>query len=225
MIDPAVKGTLNVLQSCAKASSVKRVILTSSSASVRFREAIKPDEWLNESHWSSLELCEKFQLWYGKAKILAEKAAWEFAEKNNVDLVVVLPSFIVGPPLPPDLCSTASDVLELLKGESKTFGMYGRMGYVHIDDVASAHILVYENASAKGRFICSAIVLEIMDLAERLAVRYPHLNIPLEFEDHSERPRYNLDYSKIEKLGLRFKSVEEMFDDCVALFKARGLLA
>eukprot|EP00250_Pteridium_aquilinum_P031466 c4366_g1_i1 orf=192-869(-) len=225
MIDPALNGTLNVLRSCAKTNSVRRVVLTSSSATVRFRDDIKPDEWLDESKWSSLELCQKYQLWYAKAKVLAEKAAWEFAEENKLDLVVLLPSFIIGPVLPPDLCSTASDVLGLLRGESKTFAYHGRMGYVHIDDVANAHILVYEEPSAKGRFLCSAIVLESTDLAKRLAVRYPHLNIPLEFESYGgERPRYFLNSSKIEKLGLSFKTVEDMFDDCISSFKAKGLL-
>lgn len=50
------------------------------------------------------------------SKILAEKAAWEYCKENGIDLVTILPSFIIGPSLPPDLCSTASDVLGLLKG-------------------------------------------------------------------------------------------------------------
>ena len=54
------------------------------------------------------------------------------------------------------------------------------MGYVHIDDVANAHILAYEDPKAKGRYICSSIVLEVQDLAKRLAARYPNLHIPLE---------------------------------------------
>ena len=48
------------------------------------------------------------------AKVLAERAAWDFAEKNELDVVVIHPSFIIGPVLPPDLCSTAT--LGLLKG-------------------------------------------------------------------------------------------------------------
>ncbi|KAI5078359.1 hypothetical protein GOP47_0006030 [Adiantum capillus-veneris] len=225
MIDPAVKGTLNVLRSCAKSSSVKRVVLTSSSATVRFREDIKPYESLDELNWTSLELCEKYQLWYAKAKVLAEKAAWEFAEQNSLDLVVVLPSFVIGPVLPPDLSSTASDVLGLLKGESKSFAYHGRMGYVHIDDVATAHILLFEQPSARGRYLCSSIVLESSELAKRLAVRYPELNIPQEFETFGgERPLYLLNSLKLEKLGICFKTVEDMFDDCISSFKERGLL-
>ena len=57
-----------------------------------------------------------FKIWYAMAKVLAERAAWDFAEKNELDVVVIHPSFIIGPVLPPDLCSTASDTLGLLKG-------------------------------------------------------------------------------------------------------------
>ncbi|KAL1555262.1 phenylacetaldehyde reductase-like [Salvia divinorum] len=38
LIEPAVKGTLNVLGSCRKAHSVKRVVLTSSMATVAFKK-------------------------------------------------------------------------------------------------------------------------------------------------------------------------------------------
>ncbi|KAJ0038516.1 hypothetical protein Pint_23933 [Pistacia integerrima] len=50
LIDPAVKGTLNVLRSCAKVQSVKRVVITSSTASVFFNERLlTPDVVADET--------------------------------------------------------------------------------------------------------------------------------------------------------------------------------
>ena len=34
---------------------------------------------------------------YFVSKTLAEKAAWEFAEKNNIDLITIIPTLVVGP--------------------------------------------------------------------------------------------------------------------------------
>lgn len=39
------------------------------------------------------------------------------------------------------------------------------------------------------------------------------------------RLHYNFDTSKIESLGLKFKSLEEMFDDCIASFVEKGYLS
>ncbi|KAH9302883.1 hypothetical protein KI387_014466, partial [Taxus chinensis] len=178
ILEPAIAGTLNVLRSCKKNECVKRVVLTSSSSAVRARTDFDPSLPLDESSWSSHQLCERLQLWYPLAKTLAEKAAWDFGEQNNLDMVVVLPTFVIGPCLPSDLSSTASDVLGLLKGETQKFAFHGRMGYVHIDDVACCHIQVYEEPTAKGRYICSSNVLDNYELGEILAQRYPHLNAP-----------------------------------------------
>ncbi|EXB40461.1 Bifunctional dihydroflavonol 4-reductase/flavanone 4-reductase [Morus notabilis] len=116
ILNPAIEGTLNVLRSCKKNPSLRRVVVTSSSSTVRARDDFDPKIPLDESTWSSVELCERLQVWYALAKTLAEKAAWEFCNKNSIDLVTVLPAFVIGPSLPPDLCSTASDVLGLLEG-------------------------------------------------------------------------------------------------------------
>ena len=64
LIDPAVKGTLNVLQSCAKSPSVKRVVLTSSICAVQFNGKSKSPEVIVDETWFSdpkfgkeLEVC------------------------------------------------------------------------------------------------------------------------------------------------------------------------
>jgi nucleoside-diphosphate-sugar epimerase len=148
------------------------------------------------------------QLWYALAKVFAEKAAWEFAKENDIDLVTVLPSFVIGPSLSHQLCVTASDVLGLLQGttiylakfatpgrlflfflsfflkkndlsgDTARFSSYGRMGYVHIDDVGSSHILVYEAPEATGRYLCSSVVLDNNELVSLLAKRYPIFPVP-----------------------------------------------
>lgn len=58
------------------------------------------------------------KVWYSLSKTLAERAAWEFAKENKIDIVTVLPSFIVGPSLPTELSPTASDILALLRGNA-----------------------------------------------------------------------------------------------------------
>ncbi|KAJ8756327.1 hypothetical protein K2173_025139 [Erythroxylum novogranatense] len=218
ILAPAVEGTLNLLRSCKKNSSLRRVVLTSSSSTIRVRDDFDPKIPLDESSWSSVDLCEKLQLWYVLSKTLAERAAWEFCNDNDIDLVTVLPSFVVGPSLPPDLCSTALDVLGLLQGQVEKFQWHGRMGYVHIDDVAQCHILVYEQESASGRYLCSSIVLDNNELVSILSARYPSLPIPKRFEE-SSRPRYDFNTSKLQSLGFKeFKSIQQMLDDCVASF-------
>ncbi|KDO68446.1 hypothetical protein CISIN_1g0360952mg, partial [Citrus sinensis] len=164
------------------------------------------------------------KIWYALSKILAEKAAWEFCGHNGIDLVTILPSFVIGPSLPPDLCSTASDVLGLLKGEKEKFQWHGRMGYVHIDDVALCHILVYEHQNSHGRYLCSSTVVDNNELVSLLSTRYPLLPIPERFE-LLDRPYYEFNTSKLTSLlGFKFKSIEEMFDDCIAWFDEQGYL-
>ncbi|KAI9127745.1 hypothetical protein K1719_000738 [Acacia pycnantha] len=224
ILKPAIEGTVNVLRSCAKNKSLRRVVLTSSSSAVRVREDIDPNIALDDSSWSSTQLCEELEIWYSLSKTLAEKAAWDFCAHNAIHLLTVLPSFIIGPSLPPQLCSTASDVLGLLQGETEKFGWHGRMGYVHIDDVALCHILVYENEAACGRYLCSSTVLDNHELAALLATHFPWLPIPTRFEKHGDRPYYDLDTSKIRSLGLKFRSIQEMFDDCVLSLEQQGHL-
>lgn len=60
IIDPAVKGTLNVLASCAKVPTVKRVIYTSSVAAVLHNDKPVTNETVIDETWfSTPEGCEK----------------------------------------------------------------------------------------------------------------------------------------------------------------------
>lgn len=58
-----MKGTLNVLASCAKVPSLKRVVVTSSMAAVIFNgRPLSPDVVVDESWFSDPSFCEKFKV-------------------------------------------------------------------------------------------------------------------------------------------------------------------
>lgn len=60
LLDPAVKGTINVLDSCAKFRSVKRVVLTSSMAAIVCNnKPITPEVVADESWVFDPENCRK----------------------------------------------------------------------------------------------------------------------------------------------------------------------
>ena len=110
-------------------------------------------------------------------------------------------------------------------GETGKFTAYGRMGYVHIDDVASCHILAYEAAGARGRYICNAAVLDCGDLVALLARRFPAYLIPRSLPNVYGEQSYGFDTSKALVLGLaELKGVEEMFDDAVDSLVGHGHL-
>ncbi|KAB1220753.1 Tetraketide alpha-pyrone reductase 2 [Morella rubra] len=225
LIDPSIKGTLNVLSSCSKASSVKRVVLTSSCSSIRYRDDANQVFHLNESHWSDPEYCKRHNLWYAYAKTLAEKEAWRMAEQSGMDLVVVNPSFVVGPLLSPQPTSSLLLVLDLIKGAR---GEYPNMtiGFVHIGDVIAAHILAMKEKKASGRLICSGSVAHWSQILEMLRAKYPLY--PFENKcsnQEGDNTPHSMDTTKIIKLGfLPFKTLDQMYDDCIRSFQEKGFL-
>ncbi|KAG7947909.1 hypothetical protein I3843_14G118500 [Carya illinoinensis] len=60
LLDPAVKGTLNVLNSCTKSASVRQVVLTSSIAAVANNGRPRtPDVVVDETWFSDPEICKE----------------------------------------------------------------------------------------------------------------------------------------------------------------------
>ncbi|KAG8932119.1 methylglyoxal reductase (NADPH-dependent) gre2 [Tulasnella sp. 408] len=104
IIDPAVHGTVGILESIKKyAPTVKRVVLTSSIASVyHAKEGLTYDEtdWNVDAPKAVEELGRDSPgpVMYSASKVLAERGAWDFMEKNkgsiNFDLVSINPSFV-----------------------------------------------------------------------------------------------------------------------------------
>jgi len=53
-----------------------------------------------------------------------------------------------------------------------------RLGWVDVRDVANAHILAYENASANGRYLLVERVAHYSEIVKILRDLYPTLQLP-----------------------------------------------
>jgi len=153
LIKPAVDGTLRALKA-AKIAGVKRVVLTSSTASMQGgRYGIVH---LNQDSWTDVN--EKSVTAYFKSKTLAEKAAWDFIKNQTgvekLELVVINPGPIYGPTLTGNLQSESMDFFKkLISGKVP---MLPKADSVMSDvrDIAYIHVKALENEKANGhRFI------------------------------------------------------------------------
>uniref|UniRef100_A0A0D3CS74 NAD-dependent epimerase/dehydratase domain-containing protein n=1 Tax=Brassica oleracea var. oleracea TaxID=109376 RepID=A0A0D3CS74_BRAOL len=118
------KGTINVPSTCLKTPSVKRVVLTSSIASVAFNGMPRtPETIVDETWFADPEYCRAAKLWYVLSKTLAENAAWKFAKENDLQLVWINAEMVIGPLLQPTLNTSAAAVLLLIKGKEKRFSI------------------------------------------------------------------------------------------------------
>ncbi|KAL6326297.1 hypothetical protein AAG906_004794 [Vitis piasezkii] len=175
LIDPALKGTINVLRSCSKVPSVKRVVVTSSLASVLFTgEPLTPEVLIDESWFSDPVLCKESKQWYVLSKTLAEEAAWKFSKENGIDMVTINPGWVIGPLLQPTLSLSAEQVLNLING-AQTFPNISSW-WVDVRDVANAHIQAYEIPEASGRY---CLLYPGLPLPESLVIHFTPLEVSL----------------------------------------------
>jgi dihydroflavonol-4-reductase len=240
LVDPAVQGTENVLRAAQKAGTVRRVIVTSSMAAVT--DEPESDRVLTEADWNTKSNLERNPYYYSKT--LAERAAWDFVEKQKppFDLVVINPFLVIGPSLGPGLNTSNQLFVDLLKGTYPGI-MNLTWGFVDVRDVAEAHVRALETPSAKGRYICAGETMPMRQLVELLEARgygqgykLPKLGMDCGIGDFAVRlssymqpkgvgdylrthvgrtPRY--DTSKIQKeLGVQFRSAETSVVDTVA---------
>jgi dihydroflavonol-4-reductase len=171
LIIPAREGTLRVLRA-ARDAGVKRVVVTSSFAAIGYGHG-KVDKPFTEEMWTDLNGPGVNP--YIKSKALAERAAWDFIEKEggSLELSVINPTGIFGPVLGHDFAVSVELVQRLLNGALPGCPQLN-FGVVDVRDVADLHLRAMTHPKAKGeRFLCvsppSMTVLEIsLALREQL---------------------------------------------------------
>jgi len=234
LVEPAVKGTLTVLQS-AKKAGVRRVVVTSSIAAVT--DSPDPNHTYTDADWNTESSLSRNPYYYSKT--LAEKAAWDFAKENQLDLVVVNPCLVVGPSHIKELNPSMSVVASLLnKGYPVVMDV--AWAFVDVRDVARAHILAVQNPKANGRYLAANVTLTMVETLEKLAPLFPQYPRPtksmttsfgsgiLRLASYTQPgqsgswlrtnlgKRVNVDNSKIRnELDLKFIDIEQTLRDSV----------
>nr|WJP34987.1 dihydroflavonol 4-reductase 2 [Loropetalum chinense var. rubrum] len=227
VIKPTIEGVRDIIRSCAKAKTVRRLVFTSSAGTVNVQEHQLPV--YDENSWSDLDFInhKKMTGWmYFKSKTLAEKAAWEAAKENNIDFISIIPTLVVGPfimqSLPPSLITALSP----LTGNEAHYSIIKQCQYVHLDDLCSAHIFLYEHPEADGRYICSSHNATIYDLAKLIREKYPEYNVPTKFTGIDKNLKVvSFSSKKLTDLGFKFKySLEDMYTGAIEICREKGLI-
>ncbi|MED6179938.1 hypothetical protein PIB30_005396 [Stylosanthes scabra] len=224
LVDPAVKGTLNVVKSCAKSPSVKKVVLTSSIATLIYNGKPRtPDVVVDETWFTNPEFCKEFEMWYAFGKTTAENVARKFLSENNIELVVINQSLTIGPLLQPELNASVSIILNLING-SETYPN-ASFGWINVKDVANAHIQAYEIDSASGRYCIAERVVHFSQVTKILRQIYPTMKIPHKCaDDKPYEPTFQVSKEKAKSLGIEFIPLEVSLKETVESLKEKKLI-
>uniref|UniRef100_A0A803KM84 NAD-dependent epimerase/dehydratase domain-containing protein n=1 Tax=Chenopodium quinoa TaxID=63459 RepID=A0A803KM84_CHEQI len=226
LLDPAVKGTLNVLESCAKFPSIKRVVLTSSMAAISHNgKPLTPEVVVDETWFTDPNLVRESKMWYVLSKILAEEAAWKFVKEKGIDMVSINPAVVIGPLLQPTLNTSAAVIVSLFDG-SETFNNM-TFGWVHVKDVAMAHILAFEVPSAKGRYcLVESVAHYDSDIVKELKELYPNAVLFSKCKKGSPlKPVYQVAKEKTQSLGIDYIPLKTSLKETVESLKEKGFIS
>jgi len=237
LVDPAVNGTIAVLEAAKRSGTVKRVVITSSVAAVYSNpDDNGPDYVFSEKDWNTKSTLIESP--YAFSKVMAEKAAWAWIEKEEnkgkFDIVTILPSLVVGPLFSLPVSSSISIIRDILAG---VYPGTPRLSFTLVDvrDVAIAHVLAMEQPAANGRYIVAGESKELLEMCKILAPHFPNYGITqrilpnflvyaaalfdsrltFSFLNHNLSLKTKFDTSRgIKELNLQYYPVENSLVDC-----------
>jgi dihydroflavonol-4-reductase len=242
LVPVARDGTLRVLRAASRAG-VARTVVTSSIAAIRVGHPPDARRVFTEADWTNLDVPDLSS--YAVSKTRAERAAWEFiaAEGTGMELAVINPGLVLGPPLDGPVEDSGDLVRMMLTGKMPMLPPIS-LPIVDVRDVAAAHLAAMGQPEAAGqRFICSGGSLSFRRMSEVLAARFPRFRRRLPRREIppvvlglakrlSRRARVALSEGvggevSAEKarrvLGLSFRPPEEALVEMAAALIARGV--
>jgi nucleoside-diphosphate-sugar epimerase len=227
IVQPAIRGTISILNAALKQPSVKRVVITASLAAVTPLATYggqDPGILTAESKVPADSLPTEYSNYfaaYAVSKILAYHHTLEFIEKEKPKFTVinVMPSFVLGKnelATTPQAVNSGSNAIALnaLLGVQNPTGIPGVT--VHVDDVAKIHIAALDpKVDGNRNFGANSNGIEGIEWDSAIEVVKRHFPKAVEKGifplGGSQKPiRSQFDASETEKvLGFKFKSFEE----------------
>jgi len=230
LLDPAIKGTTGILKAIkSHAPSVKRVVITSSFAAIINANA--HEKVYSEANWNPITWEEALSApasAYRGSKTFAEKAAWEFVEKEkpNFSLATINPPIVLGPVVhylnSLDAINTSNArIRDFIQGKYKEeIPPTGTYIWVDVREVALAHVRAIEVDDAAGkRFFTLAGHFSNKAIAEAIRETHPELESklpPKDYPDDTPPGVYGYDNKRtIDILGLKYRSLKDSVNDTV----------
>jgi len=175
LVDPALNGTRNILNSANKVDSVTRVVVTSSCAAIcgdNIDVANAKGGVLTEDDWNTTSTISHQP--YPFSKTQAEKAAWQMAkEQDRWSLVTINPAFVLGPGVAGAQVSESFSVIKQFgDGTMKSGVPPYDIGMVDVRDVAEAHLRAGFIEDAQGRHITFGEVNSLLDIGDMLREKF-----------------------------------------------------
>ena len=239
IIDVAVKGTQNVLDSVARAPSVNRIVMTSSIAAVMSYD--QQDKTYTEDDW-----CTSDDIWldpYGMGKTQSERLLWQFVDKHadRVEAVAINPSVVIGPPLAKHHIRSSLSFIRDLVGWTYPACAPMRLHLVDVGDVSKGHVRALTSDKAVGqRIIFSDRQKSILEISNVLSRQYktPMRELPRlilyiaayldkRFSYRLARASANLRYEfgsnrPMELLGISLRNTEESILEAAETMVEKG---
>nr|KJB54706.1 hypothetical protein B456_009G045500 [Gossypium raimondii] len=139
----STSGALGILKACLRSKTVKRVVYTSSAATVIYNG--QETDMMDESFWTDVDfVMQKLNPKthpYLISKTFTERAVLEFGTQHGLDVVTVNPGLVVGPFICPRFPDSVRSSLALVLGNRSEYGILLNIPMVHVDDVGSTIVL------------------------------------------------------------------------------------
>ena len=174
----SVSALFDAIRTAGK-PTVKRVVITGSASAVfHIQDATPAGGLFNETHWNLRSTAATDPVPY--AKISFEREAFRLHKMVGVDLVVILPSIIIGPALTRETSEAMRTICDLASGSPMfPFAPNLYWNFVDVRDVAIAHVLALENADLRDqRIIVSNSLCNLAQIGQLIKRTHPYLHPP-----------------------------------------------